>query len=219
MFLIKTALAVTAIFAGTASADSAGYVLPSTGSALTTQFIAGSEFSGGTSCGVNALPNGQASSGGQGGGPGYLYVPFGANPSAGAGGPGAACGICYWITPVSNAGVALSDNAMIFKIIDECPAAVALSGGTHCSQCSTSKVNDYGQTWHFDIALDAMSTDQDNRFFNGVTDGSNWKEVYFEQTACGAENPTPPTESWGCMSGCSNNEAAGVCDNTGFSTV
>lgn len=71
--LFKTALALTAAFARAASAD-AGYVLPTDGTASTTQFIAGTEFGGGTSCGVNALPNGQASSGGQGGGPGYLYV-------------------------------------------------------------------------------------------------------------------------------------------------
>ncbi|KAI1351210.1 hypothetical protein F5Y01DRAFT_283729 [Xylaria sp. FL0043] len=221
MFL-KPALAVTAAFAGTAAADSAGYVLPYTGVASTTQFIAGAEFGGGTSCGVDGLPNGQSTSGRQGGGPGYLYaainqLAFGANPSTGAGGPGAACGVCYWITPVSAAGVALSDNALRFKIIDECPASVALSGGTHCSQCTTSEVNDYGQTWHFDIAVDVMSTDQYNKFFNGVTDGSNWRETYFEQTDCGLENPTPLTKSWGCMSGCSNNEAAHVCDNTGFS--
>ncbi|KAI1362739.1 hypothetical protein F5Y08DRAFT_341365 [Xylaria arbuscula] len=222
MFPKKT-IALIATLAGSISADAAGYVLPSGGSASTTQFIIGTEFGGGTSCGVNALPNGQASSGGQGGGPGYLYaainqLAFGANPSVpGAGGPGAACGICYWLTPVSDAGIALSDNALIFQIVDECPAAVALSGSTHCTQCSTSQVNDYGQTWHFDIAVDAMSTAQYNKFFNGVTDGSNWRQVYFEQTACGAENPTPPTYDWGCMSGCSNNEAAGVCDNTGFS--
>ncbi|KAH8168154.1 hypothetical protein CIB48_g82 [Xylaria polymorpha] len=148
MFL-KTALALTTAFAGTATADSRGYVLPFTGVASTTQFIAGSEFGGGTFCGVNALPNGQRSSGRQGGGPGYLYV------------------------------------------------------------------NDYGQTWHFDIAVDIMSTDQYNKFFNVVTDGSNWRETYFEQTDCdGDVNPTPPFQSWGCMSGCSNNDAAGVCDNT-----
>ena len=82
---------------------------------------------------------------------------------------------------------------------------------------TSGKVNDMGQSWHFDIAIDAMSTDQYNQFFNGVTDGSNWNEVYFEQTACGAANPTPPVTSWGCMSGCSNNEAATVCQNTGFS--
>ena len=66
---------------------------------------------------------------------------FGANPSvSGAGGPGGACGVCYWLTPVSAEGVALSANALIFKIIDECPASVALSGGKHCDQCTTSEV-------------------------------------------------------------------------------
>ena len=161
---------------------------------------------------------------------------FGANPSVfGAGGPGGACGVCYWLTPVSTDGVALSANALIFKIIDECPASVTLSGGEHCNQCTTSevstfssylpapnvltrkKVNDMGQSWHFDIAVDAMSTDQYNQFFNGVTDGSNWYQVYFEQTDCGDSNPAPPVKNWGCVSGCSNNEAATVCENTGFS--
>ena len=54
---------------------------------------------------------------------------FGANPSvAGGGGPGAAC------------GTALSGNALIFMIIDECPASNALSGGSHCDTCTTSEV-------------------------------------------------------------------------------
>ena len=55
-------------------ADSAGYVLPSSGVASTTQFYLGPELSSGTACGVDALPNGQSTSGRQGGGPGYLYV-------------------------------------------------------------------------------------------------------------------------------------------------
>lgn len=79
------------------------------------------------------------------------------------------------------------------------------------------KVNDYGHTWHFDIAVDAMSTAQYDQFFSGVTDGSNWKTVYFEETSCGSDNPTPSIKSWGCISGCSNNEEATVCQDTGFS--
>jgi hypothetical protein len=143
---------------------------------------------------------------------------FGANPSvSGGGGPGAACGVCYWITPVSSAGVALSANALIFKIIDECPASNALSGGSHCDTCTTSETNDMGHTWHFDIAIDAMSTAQYNQFFNGVTDGSNWLTVYFSETSCGSNNPTPPVKSWGCMSGCSNSAVGTVCENTGHS--
>lgn len=69
----KFAIMLSALL-GTALADSAGYVLPSTGSASTTQFYLGPELSSGTACGVNALPNGQSTSGKQGGGPGYLYV-------------------------------------------------------------------------------------------------------------------------------------------------
>ena len=160
--LFRPNLAVVTALLGTVAADS-GYVLPSSGSASTTQFYLGPELSGGTACGVDALPNGKSTSGKQGGGPGYLYVrfpqiptintvpnalqaainqlAFGANPSvSGGGGPGAACGVCYWLTPVSSAGVALSANALIFKIIDECPASVALSGGEHCKQCTTSEV-------------------------------------------------------------------------------
>jgi len=55
---------------------SQGYVLPSSGVASTTQFYLGPELSGGTACGVSALPNGKSTSGKQGGGPGYLYVRF-----------------------------------------------------------------------------------------------------------------------------------------------
>jgi len=221
MLLKLTLLPLTSLLY-TAIADSAGYVLPSSGVASTTQFYLGPELSSGTACGVDALPNGKSTSGAQGGGPGYLYaainqLAFGANPSAGAGGPGAACGVCYWITPVSSAGVALSANALIFKIIDECPASVSLSGGSHCDQCTTSETNDMGQHWHFDIAVDAMSTAQYDQFFAGVTDGSNWYETYFEETTCGDDNPTPSITSWGCISGCSNNEAATVCEDTGFS--
>jgi hypothetical protein len=241
MLFKSTLLALTALLS-VVTADSAGYVLPSSGVASTTQFYLGPELGSGTACGVSALPNGKSTSGKQGGGPGYLYVripipstlyhllrtdtsqaainqlAFGANPSvSGAGGPGAACGVCYWITPVSSAGVALSANAMIFKIIDECPASVSLSGGKHCNQCTTSEVNDMGQHWHFDIAVDAMSTAQYNQFFSGVTDGSNWYTTYFEETSCGSANPTPSIKSWGCVSGCSNNEGATVCQNTGFS--
>ena len=62
-----------------------------------------------------------------------------------------------------------------------------------------------------------MSTEQYNQFFNGVTDGSNWKQVYFEQTTCGSANPVPPIKEWGCIANCPNNEAAGVCQDTGFS--
>lgn len=161
--LFRSTIVVATVLLGTVGADSAGYDLPSSGSASTTQFYLGPELSSGTACGVDALPNGQSTSGKQGGGPGYLYVcllrippinpvtnilqaainqlAFGANPSvSGAGGPGAACGICYWLTPVSSAGEALSANALIFKIIDECPASVALSGGSHCNQCTTSEV-------------------------------------------------------------------------------
>ena len=70
----KFTLITAAILMGTVAADSAGYVLPSTGSASTTQFYLGPELSSGTACGVDALPNGQSTSGKQGGGPGYLYV-------------------------------------------------------------------------------------------------------------------------------------------------
>jgi len=217
----NSALITTLAFLGKVTAQ--GYVLPSSGSASTTQFYLGPELSGGTACGMSALPNGQSTSGRQGGGPGYLYaainqLAFGANPSvSGGGGPGAACGVCYWLTPVDSSGNALGSNALIFKIIDECPASNSLSGGSHCDQCTTSETNDMGHSWHFDIAVDAMSTAQYNQFFNGVTDGSNWYTVYFEQTSCGSDNPTPPVKSWGCVQGCSNSNVGTVCENTGHS--
>jgi hypothetical protein len=57
-----------------ALADSAGFVLPSSGLASTTKFYLGPELSSGTVCGMNALPNSASTSRKQGGGPGYLYV-------------------------------------------------------------------------------------------------------------------------------------------------
>ena len=45
-------------------------------------------------------------------------------------------------------------------IVDECPAAEALSGGYNCDQCTISETNVLGQHWNFDIAIDAMSTSQ-----------------------------------------------------------
>lgn len=75
-----------------------------------------------------------------------------------------------------------------------------------------------GQTWHFDIAVDAMSTSQYDTFFKGVTDGSNWQNTQFKQVGCDSSvNPKPSIESWGCVSGCKNNDAAAVCAGTGFS--
>ncbi len=79
---------------------------------------------------------------------------------AGAGGPGGACGICYKLTPVSSSGTVLSSQALTFMIIDECPAAAALSGGNNCNQCNPSEKNVLGQPYNFDIAIDAMSTSQ-----------------------------------------------------------
>ena len=79
---------------------------------------------------------------------------------ADAGGPGGACGICYQLTPVSSSGTVLSSQALTFMIVDECPAAEALSGGYNCDQCNISEDNVLGQHWNFDIAIDAMSTTQ-----------------------------------------------------------
>jgi hypothetical protein len=45
-------------------------------------------------------------------------------------------------------------------IVDECPAAEALSGGYNCDQCTISETNVLGQHWNFDIAIAAMSTSQ-----------------------------------------------------------
>ncbi|CAK4005670.1 Hypothetical predicted protein [Lecanosticta acicola] len=224
MFSRSTVAALVALLASTAAG---GYVLPSSGTASTTQFLIGPELSGGTACGVQKLSNGATSlpkgAIGSGGGPGYLYaainqLAFGANPSvSSSGGPGGACGICYSITPVSSSGTALTANTLTFMIADECPASVALSGGKHCNTCTTSEKNDLGQTWHFDIAVDAMSDAQYKTFFNGVTDGTNWKEVQFTKTSCGSANPKPSVASYGCISGSCPNQAGSVCENTGFS--
>jgi len=218
--IVAVASAVNAVSFDTT--DSAGYYLPSSGVASTTQFLLGPELSGGTACGVSSLPSGSASGtiGSGSNGPGYLYaainqLAFGANPSASAGGAGGACGICYQITPVNSAGSALSANALTFMIVDECPAAAALSGGNNCNQCSTSATSStFGTHWTFDIAIDAMSSSQYKTFYNGVTDGSNWLKVNFQHVSCGSANTKPAIKSWGCISGgCSNNDAAKVCAN------
>ncbi|KAI9870050.1 MAG: hypothetical protein M1830_004749 [Pleopsidium flavum] len=177
MFFVQSTLLALSALSALTSADKAGYHLPTSGTASTTQFYIGPELNGGTSCGASAFPNGKSPSGKQGGGPGYLYaainqLAFGANPSVnGAGGPGHACGLCYHITPVSTHDTVLSAQSLTFMIVDECPASPVASGGRHCTQCHTSDVNDYGQHWHFDIAVDAMSPGQYERCFKGVTDG------------------------------------------------
>lgn len=179
-----------------------GYLLPWSGNASTTQFSLGPELSAGTSCGVQAWA-GNMSYGTPpaGGGPGFLYaamnqLAFGANPSGTrfesspdeqcfdwkiltdphGGGPGAACGLCYKVTPISGGGLLLDKQALTFKIIDECPAEVdptAPNSGPslHCGMCSLGQLNDFGQQWHFDIAVDAMNKDQYDTFFGNVTDG------------------------------------------------
>ena len=87
------------------------------------------------------------------------------------GGPGAACGICYRLTPISATGISLDQQALTFMIIDECPAGNAGSRNAHCGMCSAGEVNDFGQEWHFDIAVDAMNKEQYGTFFSNVTDG------------------------------------------------
>ena len=93
-----------------------------------------------------------------------------------AGGPGGACGLCYELTPVSNTSQLLDKQAMTFMIIDECPASANPSQkqagrSSHCGQCQLGDVNDYGQPFHFDLAVDAMTKDQYDLFFTGVTGG------------------------------------------------
>ena len=145
IFLALFPLAALVTAKNNTLAASSGYVLPSSGTASTTQFYIGPELSSGTGCGVTALPGGSSASGKQGGGPGYLYaainqLAFGANPSvSGGGGPGGACGICYSITPMSG-GSELTAQTLTFMIVDECPASVSLSGGSHCDTCTTSEV-------------------------------------------------------------------------------
>lgn len=65
------------------------------------------------------------------------------------------------------------NNSMTFMIVDECPAATNLQRGqaTNCNQCSPSDKNSMGQTFHFDIAVDAMNAQQYSNFFNGATYG------------------------------------------------
>ncbi|KAI9747455.1 MAG: hypothetical protein M1835_002105 [Candelina submexicana] len=237
--MFSQSLLLTASFASLAFGQ--GYILPTSGTASTTQFNIGEEFGGGTSCGQMAFPGNAGSTGAPGGGPGFLYaainqLAFGANPSAGAGGPGAACGLCYQLTPAGGKG---ANQSMTFMIVDECPASPGLQRGasTNCNQCSASDKNSMGQTFHFDIAVDAMNQQQYNTFFNGawgrhvvpyhrfiiisptdeshltliLLDNSNWKAVNFQQVSCTSANPTPPIKPWGCVNGCKNNGAAAVC--------
>ena len=93
-----------------------------------------------------------------------------------AGGPGGACGLCYELTPVSNTSQLLDKQAMTFMIVDECPASANPSQkdagrSTHCGQCQLGDVNDFGQPFHFDVAVDAMNKDQYNLFFSDATGG------------------------------------------------
>ena len=92
-------------------------------------------------------------------------------------------------------------------IIDECP--VTSPNTANCGQCSLSDTNSFGQTFHFDIASDAMNSEQYSTFFNGVTDGSNWDEVHFTQVPCTESKPS--VKDWGCVEDCKNNDAAPVC--------
>ncbi|KAI9676174.1 MAG: hypothetical protein M1817_000919 [Caeruleum heppii] len=162
--------------AGLLSSRQNGYVLPQSGIASVTQFKVMSEFQGGTSCGVRQLASGQGYSIQEPGtGPGELYaainqLAFGANPYQANnkhGGSGAACGLCYQLTPIDGQGTYLKDKATTFRIIDECPTDQG-----HCNQCSVGQTNGYGQTWHFDIASDAMNQPQYKRFFGNAEDGS-----------------------------------------------
>ncbi|MCJ1253235.1 hypothetical protein MMC24_001046 [Lignoscripta atroalba] len=159
--------------------DSLGYILPTSGFASTTQFMVGPELGPGTACGAVGWANGvKAGSPPAGGGPGFLYAAinqlgFGANPlGANAGGPGAACGICYKLTPVSASGEALTQQAMTFMIIDECPVSPIPINNNNCGMCKTGDKNIFNQEWHFDIAVDAMNQSQYDLFFKGVTYGS-----------------------------------------------
>ncbi|KAI9825104.1 MAG: hypothetical protein M1832_001424 [Thelocarpon impressellum] len=198
------------------SADAAGYSMPESGIAATTQFNMGSEFGGGTSCGANAFADGSKGGGAGGSGPGYLYaainqLAFGANPQADAGGPGAACGVCYQITPIDANDKALCDQAMVFKIVDECPVSAASTGVNNCNQCKVGDVNTFGFSYHFDIAVDAMNQKQYDLFFKGVTQGSNWLKTRYQKVACVGPVDDPPINSWGCLSNCKNNDQKGVC--------
>ena len=92
--------------------------------------------------------------------------------AANAGGPGAACGICYKLTPVSASGEALTQQAMTFMIIDECPVSPIPINNNNCGMCKTGDKNIFNQEWHFDIAVDAMNQSQYDLFFKGVTYGS-----------------------------------------------
>ena len=193
--------------------DLASYVLPTSGIASTTTFNLGSEFSQGTACGVDALPSGAQLGSSPGTGPGYLYAAFNQLAFGAAYGPGPACGLCYSLTPVSSSGENLTSQSTTFMIIDSCPANDQ-ANKPNCGQCSATAQNDFGKTFHFDIAVDAMGQGQYEKFFQGVTDGSDWNTVGFEQVGCdGGANARPDSlKDWGCVEDCqSKEEPSNVC--------
>ncbi len=71
---------------------------------------------------------------------------------------------------MDDGGKVLCDQALIFKIIDECP--VSKGGVNNCNQCKMGDTNSFGKTFHFDIAVDAMNQDQYTKFYKGVTNGA-----------------------------------------------
>ena len=188
------------------------YVLPTTGTASTTTFNIGAEFSQGTACGVDALPSGAQLGSSPGTGPGYLYAAFNQLAFGAAYGPGPACGLCYSLTPVSASGENLSGQTTTFMIIDSCPANDQ-TNKANCGQCSATAQNDYGKTFHFDIAVDAMNGGQYANFFNGVTDVSNWDTVVFNQVTCDGDANTRPDslKSWGCVENCQSQDTSLNC--------
>lgn len=190
----------------------ADYVLPTTGAASTTTFNIGSEFSQGTACGVEALPSDAQVGSSPGNGPGYLYAAFNQLAFGASYGPGPACGLCYSLTPVSAGGEKLMGQMTTFMIVDSCPANDS-ANKPNCGQCSSTAQNNYGKTFHFDIAVDAMSAAQYQTFYNGVSDGTNWSTVVFQKVDCDAEANTRPDalKDWGCMEDCETKETSIDC--------
>ncbi|GAA96732.1 glycoside hydrolase family 45 protein [Mixia osmundae IAM 14324] len=203
---------------------SQGWFLPSKGTASTTQFALNGEVradgtGGSTACGASAWgPIGaKYHTDGPGKGPGLLYAAINQEAFGSVHGSGPACGLCFELSPVSGSGQELADQALTFEIIDNCP--VGSGSDQNCGQCKGTTNAAFSKPTHFDIASDAMSPEQYAQFYNGVTDGSNWRSINFKNVPCNPDtNPKFATLSWGCNGSCKSENIDSCVDiNTGRS--
>ncbi|KAI9795229.1 MAG: hypothetical protein M1833_007311 [Piccolia ochrophora] len=187
--------------------DAMGYQMPYEGTASTTVW----NIKAPLSCGMSDVPYGNN----------YVAInqlAFGTNEDAfnhASGGAGGACGACFELTPVKD-GKARPNQKATFMVVENCPANPSRSDGhTLCSACETGDKNDLGETWHFDILKDHMSSSAVEKFFDQADhDEQQWDQVQFKKlTACdGVEQPEFKGNN--CPDGktCHNSKTDRVCD-------